>query len=253
MRFRLLRHDIVDSTSERAFASLAAGKARHGDVHVARGQSAGRGRLGRRWESPPDEGLYLSVVLRPAAPPPPPALSMAGGLAVLEAVRDLGLAGGRLDWPNDLVLGAAKLAGVLVESRGLDPRAPHYVLGIGLNVRQRAFPEALTTERAVTSLALAGVDARVEEALAAVLARLAPRLDQALAADPDLAARFLEATGLAGRAVLVRRGREKPALRGVLSRLELEAVVLDDAAARQVRVPLALVSALEADPSAGRG
>lgn len=246
MRFRVLRHDVVDSTSERAFASLAAGEARHGDVHVGRGQTAGRGRLGRRWESAPGEGLYLSAVLLPTSPPPPPALSMAGGLAVLEATRDLGLAGARLDWPNDVVLGEAKLAGVLVESRGLDPGAPHYVLGIGVDVRQRAFPEVLVAERPVTSLLLAGVDVEVEEALEALLARLGPNLDLALAGDPALAERFLAGTGLAGRPVRVRTGRGEPTRAGLLVGLDLEELSLETPAGGRLRVPLSRVSALEA-------
>ena len=68
MTLRVLRHGIVDSTSERAFAALADGSARHGDVHVAEGQSAGRGRLGRLWASAPGEGLYASLVLLPGPP-----------------------------------------------------------------------------------------------------------------------------------------------------------------------------------------
>lgn len=205
--WRIHRHGVVDSTSERAFAALAAGEARHGDVFVATAQSAGRGRLGRRWESPVGEGLYLSVVVAPPAPgPPPPALTLAGGLAVLEGAERLGLGGARLDWPNDLVVGERKLAGVLVESRGLDPTRPCYVLGIGLNVRQRAFSPELSGERAVTSLLLEGVDVELAAALEAVLAALAPRLDEALGTDPALGRDFLARTGLLARRVEVRCG-----------------------------------------------
>lgn len=207
MPWRIHRHGVVDSTSERAFAALAAGEARHGDVFVAAGQNAGRGRLGRRWESPPGEGLYLSVVVAPPAPgPPPPALTLAGGLAVLEGAERLGLVGARLDWPNDLVVGEKKLAGVLVESRGLDPARPRYVLGVGLNVRQRSFTDELRAERAVTSLLLEGLDVDLEAALEALLAALAPRLAQALGADPALGRDFLARTGLLARAVEVRSG-----------------------------------------------
>lgn len=204
MTWRIHHHGVVDSTSERAFAALAAGQARHGDVFVATGQNAGRGRLGRRWESPPGEGLYLSLVVAPPAPgPPPPALTLAGGLAVLEGAERLGLRGARLDWPNDLVVAEHKLAGVLVESRGLDPARPCYVLGIGLNVRQRAFSAELSGERAVTSLLLEGVDVDPATALGAVLAALAPRLEQALAGDPTLGRDFLARTGLLERRVEV--------------------------------------------------
>jgi BirA family biotin operon repressor/biotin-[acetyl-CoA-carboxylase] ligase len=110
-------------------------------VHVATGQTAGRGRLGRRWESASGAGLFLSLVLLPSeaphpaaltpphpaalTPPHPAALTMSAGLALLAAVHALGLAAAELDWPNDLVVplraARAKLAGILVEARGLDP------------------------------------------------------------------------------------------------------------------------------------
>ena len=116
---RVLHHGLVDSTNERALAAVAAGRAQHGDLHVARGQSAGRGRRGSTWVSSDDAGLYASLVLLPAPPaPPPPAVTMLAGLALLDAVHDLGLSRARLKWPNDVMIGERKLAGVLVESRG---------------------------------------------------------------------------------------------------------------------------------------
>ncbi|HVS19810.1 MAG TPA: biotin--[acetyl-CoA-carboxylase] ligase, partial [Planctomycetota bacterium] len=119
---RVLHHEIVDSTNERAFAALAAGTALHGDVHVARGQTAGRGRRGARWVSSAGEGLFASLVLLPAPPAPPaPAITMFAGLALLDALHELGLVRARLKWPNDVVVGDAKLGGCLVESRGFQP------------------------------------------------------------------------------------------------------------------------------------
>jgi len=172
MQFRRIEHDVVDSTNERAFAALADGSALHGDAHCARQQLVGRGRRGARWASERDVGVYVSVVLTPSAPLHPAALTMAGGLAVFDLARELGVAGARLKWPNDLVVDGegldaelgAKLAGVLVETRGLDPERPHYVLGVGVNVRQREFAPELVAERAVTSLLLCGVDVEVLDA-----------------------------------------------------------------------------------------
>jgi BirA family biotin operon repressor/biotin-[acetyl-CoA-carboxylase] ligase len=200
---RVFRHGIVDSSSERAFVELAADRARHFDVHVAHGQTAGRGRLGRRWHSEPGLGLYASVVLLPPRPWAGPALTMALGLAVQDAVSALGLPRARLDWPNDVVVGAAKLAGILVEARDLDPARPAYVAGVGLNVRQRAFDPALAAERAVTSLLLEGVDRTLDEALAALLAALPARL--ALLAGPraPLEEAYARAAGLAAGRVRV--------------------------------------------------
>ena len=202
---RILRHEVVDSTSERAFAALAEGTARDGDVHVARGQTAGRGRLGRRWESPAGEGLYLSRIHLPAPPGPAAAgVTMAAGLAVRDAVLRVGLPGARLDWPNDVMVRDAKLAGILVESRGFDPIRPHFVVGIGVNVLQRDFPRDLQRERAVTSLAAEGVATSPTGLLDVLLPLLERRLAQASADRAALARDYLAATGMAGAPVRVR-------------------------------------------------
>lgn len=244
MRFRVIRHGVVDSTNERAFAALEEGTARSGDVHVAEGQTAGRGRRGRRWESAPGEGLYASVVLTPPTPRKgtdplrPPLLTMAGGLAVLEAVRSLGLpTQARLKWPNDVMCGDAKLCGILVESRGLDPDDPWYVIGIGVNVSQKEFPRALVAEQPVTSLALEGVDPDPERILAILLAALSTHIETAVERPAALAAAYLEATGLRDQPVRVERGSD--AVEGRLVTLDLErGLVLEDEAGEEQVVPL---------------
>ncbi|MBL8862470.1 MAG: biotin--[acetyl-CoA-carboxylase] ligase [Planctomycetes bacterium] len=193
---RLVRHGLVTSTSEVAFAELAAGRARHMDVHVAAGQTRGRGRQGRAWESPPQEGLYASFVLRPREPWSGAGLTIALGLATLDAVRALGLAPAALEWPNDVVVRGAKLAGVLAETREFDPEDPVYVAGIGVNVLQRAFPPALVAQRAVTSLTLEGIDCAVEDVLRELVVAV-PRRTAAIGSDPaGLARDFLRAAGL---------------------------------------------------------
>ncbi len=243
MQIRVVRHELVDSTSERAFAELAAGRARHGDLHVARGQTAGRGRRGRSWHSAPDEGLYASLVLLPPAPISAVALTLAGGLSLLDCARalfrdDPGL---QLEWPNDLVVRGAKLAGVLVETRGLDPQRPHYVVGLGLNVRQRSFPAELAAERAVASCASCGLDVTLARALEALCAVLPGRFEAAQRADPVLARDWLAATGLAGRAVRLEAGGAWHS--GTLARIDLEALELESPQGR-ARFPLELVQAL---------
>jgi BirA family biotin operon repressor/biotin-[acetyl-CoA-carboxylase] ligase len=242
VRLRLIRHGEIDSTSERAFAAIANGSARHGDVHLATAQTRGRGRLGRRWSSPAGEGVYLSLVLLPPPPPPSPAaLTIAAGLAAFDAAKALGVREARLDWPNDLVVGAAKLAGVLVETRGLDPRAPHYVVGVGLNVLQREFPAELVAEREVASLATLGIDATVEQALAALLETLPRRLDRIDGEVDGLAAEFLRATGLLGARVRVLVGDAEHV--GVLEGLSIaKGLVLRGNA----RFPLEIVRAVSA-------
>ena len=206
---RVHRHGVIDSSSEAAFRSLESGEARHGDVHVAAGQTAGRGRLGRTWESAASEGLYLSVLLLPPEPLTHPALlTVAAGLAVRDAAVDLGCSKVSLKWPNDVMVAGAKLAGILVESRGFDPTRPHYVVGIGVNVAQRDFPAELKAERAVTSLALLGLEASAEQVEERVLHHLDARLAAARDRLPELETDYLEATGLRGASVRLRRGDE---------------------------------------------
>ncbi len=209
MHFRLIEHGEVDSTSERAFESINKEKARHEDVHVALAQTEGRGRRGRSWDSPSGQGLYASLVLLPEPPPlKPAALTMAVGLAVLDALIALGLEGARLDWPNDVVVEGAKIAGILVESRGLNDEAPHYVVGMGINARQRSFPDELVAEREVTSLALQGVEALPRAVLQAVLAHLPARLIEVRSHHRRLARQYLSETGLAGQKIRLETGSE---------------------------------------------
>ncbi|MCH2105554.1 MAG: biotin--[acetyl-CoA-carboxylase] ligase [Planctomycetes bacterium] len=242
---RVIRHGVTDSTSERAFAALAEGSASHGDVHLASAQTAGRGRLGREWSSPEGGDLYASVVLLP--PPPgydPVGLTMAVGLGVLRGLERLGGAELALKWPNDVVDDdGAKLAGVLVESRGLQPNAPHYVAGFGVNVTRTEFPAELERERPVTSLALCGVEADAERALTEILSELEASLSQLADSPHILCSAFVERAGLYGGELEVQRGSETS--RGRLLGLDLDAgLCLATQAGEELTIPLEHVSAL---------
>lgn len=117
-------YETVDSTNRLA-ASLPAWNAVRANI-----QTSGRGRHGRRWESSPG-GLWISCVV--PAPPPHPrwaTLPLATGWAVMHALKELGIDGLHLRWPNDIMLGHQKLAGLLVERFHPDTA----VLGIGINV-----------------------------------------------------------------------------------------------------------------------
>jgi BirA family biotin operon repressor/biotin-[acetyl-CoA-carboxylase] ligase len=131
----------VSSTSDVA-ASLAERGAAEGLVVAANMQSAGRGRLGRTWASPPGAGLYVSVVLRPARHVVP-LVTIAAGVAVAQGIEAATGLGAQLKWPNDVCVGRQKLAGVLAEASTNAPDGAgvsYVVLGFGINVLPAAYP-----------------------------------------------------------------------------------------------------------------
>ncbi len=143
---------------------------------LARQQGGGRGRGGRRWESPPGN-LYLSVLL-PEAGPEPGLLPLACGLAVCETVAGWGVAA-ELKWPNDVLAGGRKLAGVLVEAGSTGGRLQDVTVGVGVNLGQAPLlpPDALQEATSVEaaggqSPALAVAAAGILRAVAAWHARL---------------------------------------------------------------------------------
>jgi BirA family transcriptional regulator, biotin operon repressor / biotin---[acetyl-CoA-carboxylase] ligase len=128
-----------------------------GTVVLAERQSAGRGRLDKSWFSPPRVNLYASVLFRPAiAPKAVPVFSFIASLALVEAVRREG-ATAVIKWPNDVLVGGRKLAGVLAESAAKGDRVEHVILGVGvnLNVARSALRKGLgeAAARGATSLA----------------------------------------------------------------------------------------------------
>lgn len=203
MSGRVFRYDLVDSTNERALSALHSGQAMHGDVHIAEGQTAGRGRLGRQWDSARGQGVYLSFVVRKGVLPPPGALTLAGGLATLDACRAHGVRGVQLDWPNDVVVRGAKLAGVLTESRGLDAADPAWVVGVGLNVAQRQFAPEVVGDRHVTSVALEGVDVDRAAVARDLVEALHQRVEAAVRAPDTLFDEAFASLVQAGREVAV--------------------------------------------------
>jgi BirA family biotin operon repressor/biotin-[acetyl-CoA-carboxylase] ligase len=131
---------------------LAARAAEQGDpegtVFVAASQTAGRGRLGRTWFSPPEAGLYVSTIIRRAAVIP--WVTLAGGVAVAEGIRSATGLPVQLKWPNDVVAVGSrvfsarrKIAGVLAEASSGPAGVQHVVLGFGINLRAGPFPPEL--------------------------------------------------------------------------------------------------------------
>lgn len=144
----------IGSTNDRALAAGHHG-APEGFCVLADRQTAGRGRLGRTWASPPGVGLYTSILLRPKVEPSSlPLLSLVVGLAVADAIQEVATLDPSLKWPNDILLDGRKVAGMLTELATNSPSVDYVVTGIGINVNHREddFPREL--RRGATSLFL---------------------------------------------------------------------------------------------------
>ncbi|MCA9235791.1 MAG: biotin--[acetyl-CoA-carboxylase] ligase [Planctomycetales bacterium] len=201
--------DQTGSTNTEA-VQLAKSGAPHGTVVVADHQTAGRGRIERTWHSPPGENLYFSVLLRPqwssrdARP-----VSLAAGVALAEAVAPRLTTPPTLKWPNDLLAGGKKLAGILVEGSMQAAAIEFVIVGVGLNVNTAEFPEELST--IAESLGrLVGNELDRGEVLADALNSLEPWLDTLAeqGSEPIVAAWLKHAANLGQRVKVAEGSRE---------------------------------------------
>ncbi len=163
-------------SSNAAARELAEGGAPEGAVVIAEAQTSGRGRLSRRWESPPYANLYLSIVLRPrVAPRHAPQITLTAAVALAETVHFVLGERPAIKWPNDILVRGRKLAGILTEAACDAERVQYVILGIGLNVNYRrdAMPPELR-DRATSLADVAGKTLSRES----VLARLIHDLDR---------------------------------------------------------------------------
>jgi BirA family biotin operon repressor/biotin-[acetyl-CoA-carboxylase] ligase len=168
---------LADETASTQADALAAGVPGRGcAVFLADRQSAGQGRRGRRWISPPGAAIACSVSRRFQREAPAMAgLSLAVGVALAEALHELGLGALRLKWPNDLVVEGRKLGGILVNLRA-EREACSAVIGFGLNVRLPADAAAAIDQPWCELAAFLDPPPR-NEVVAALLARLLPALE----------------------------------------------------------------------------
>ena len=147
-------HASVPSTMDVA-AALASDGAAHGVVVAAEEQTAGRGRRGASWASPPGAGLYFSFIARPGSQAPGPKsqvpspkphqaplslITLAAGIGVREGIAAASGLAPDLKWPNDVMVGRRKLAGILAEGLAIGTRHQAIVIGVGVNVRPAAYP-----------------------------------------------------------------------------------------------------------------
>ena len=194
----------IDSTNTLAMREAEQGQ-ESGTVYLADEQTVGRGRGAHEWHSAAGSGLYVSILLRPAiAPADILWLSLAAGLAVQAAVRDITSLAPDIRWPNDLLLSGRKMAGILTELNAEVTRVRHAVIGIGINVHQPSFPSELAS--LATSLKIeTGQDWSRQELLVALLHRLHTEIERLTAphgleaATTDLRNRLIaSSTGVRG-------------------------------------------------------
>lgn len=163
--------DRLTSTNDAA-KEMAAQGAEEGTAVIAREQTAGRGRQGRQWSSPPGTGLYLSIILRPNIAPSRSALiPLAAAVAVAETLAlDYGL-NPDIKWPNDVLIGERKICGIIVESAIEKKLLQYAILGVGVNLTHESFPDDL--RHSATSLLIeSGLSIASEEFLAPLFERL---------------------------------------------------------------------------------
>ena len=202
---RIVFENEVDSTNRLA-RDLAISGTVEGTLVVAESQTGGRGRKGRNWYSPPGEGIYVSLVLRPLFQPSEASkMTLLTGVALAETLIPIVPSRVTIKWPNDVLAGGKKLAGILIEISTQIDAIDYMVVGVGLNVNTPPgrFPVDLR-ERATSLAAEIGHTVDRTEILGAFLERLE---------------RYYDLIGREGFAPVIRRWRE-----------------LSDMAGRRVRV-----------------
>jgi BirA family biotin operon repressor/biotin-[acetyl-CoA-carboxylase] ligase len=241
----------TDSTNTRA-RELAQRGAPEGTLVVAEGQTGGRGRRERNWFSPPFLGIYASVVLRPAIPAgEAPRLALLAAVAAAEAVREETGLDAAIKWPNDILAGGRKIAGILLEM-ATDMDAVDYVVvgtGINVNIPAEGFPEELRS-LATSVLAETGCPVPRLRLLRRLLGSLESWYDRFRADGfAPVLERWKSLSGIAGRRVVVHvPGRD---LAGVVADVDENGfLLLRDDEGRERRIFSGDVTLL---PATGKG
>ena len=138
-------HHLMETASTNTTAKeLAIHGAPEGTLVVSERQTRGKGRLGREWFSPPGEGIYLSIILRPSvSPAEAPKITLLAAVAMAEALREAAGVQALIKWPNDILLGGKKVAGILTEISTEMDAIDYLVIGLGVNVNMGSFPAEL--------------------------------------------------------------------------------------------------------------
>lgn len=155
MENKILYFDILDSTNVKA-RELALAGAESGTVVVADGQTAGRGRRGRSWDSPAGTNVYMSILLKPELEVSKASmLTLVMAYSAAQVLRENGFKDTRIKWPNDLVISGKKVCGILTEMELDGAKIGHVVIGVGINANINTFPEELV-DKATSLLAECG-------------------------------------------------------------------------------------------------
>ena len=194
-------YEQLDSTNTKA-SELALEGAELGTVVVAGCQTAGKGRRGRTWESPSEDNIYMSILLRPEFEADrAPMVTLVMAYSVARVLRENGFADVQIKWPNDLVLSGKKVCGILTEMYLQGTAIDYIVVGVGVNVNTSVFSEELVDK--ATSLFLeCGKLSDKEQLIVDIVERFTEMYD-----------RFIEAGDLeflqdAYNAILVNKNRE---------------------------------------------
>lgn len=134
----------IDSTNEEGKRQANNG-CKSGLVIVSDKQNSGKGRLGREWSAERNEGLYMSIVLRPdIVPQEAPQMTLIAGIAVMKVINKVTGLSSKIKWPNDIILNGKKLVGILTEMNAEMEKVNYIVVGIGININNESFEDELS-------------------------------------------------------------------------------------------------------------
>lgn len=138
---KIIHFDTIESTND--YAKKIANEEDEGTVIISEEQTKGRGRIGRAWESKRNEGIWMSIILKPnIIPYKAPFLTLIAGASIVNALNNLDIEAS-IKWPNDIIISNKKICGILTELSSEIERINHIVLGIGINVKTMEFSKEI--------------------------------------------------------------------------------------------------------------
>ena len=197
-------YEVTDSTNTRAKEALKQQRLAEGTVFIAARQTAGRGTGGHRWESATPESLLFSLVLQTPLRRQP--LSFLPAVALVRALRQLDGIEAHLKWPNDVLVGDRKLAGILCESAWQPQQQLAWIVGVGVNVNQLTFPNPIR-HLAVSMRQITGRSYAIERLFQAYMLEL----EHLYHTEEDLIQAWLSCTRMIGKTIMATQdGTQRP-------------------------------------------